>query len=139
MEELYVVVSGRATFTVDDETTSAPPGSLIFVPPGIHRRAEAAEDGTIVFAIGGAVGRAFESSGWGNAITADLAAEDIDLWYVHYDAGCHEVSARRSDDAFEHLRHAKELDSEGESAAYFREDSRLDPLRDDPRFQDLLA
>ena len=33
----------------------------------------------------------------------------------------------------------KELDVGGEGAQYFREDSDLDSLRDDPRFQELLA
>jgi hypothetical protein len=41
--------------------------------------------------------------------------------------------------AFEHLRRAKELDADGASAKYFEGDSDLDPLRDDPRFQELLG
>jgi hypothetical protein len=68
-----------------------------------------------------------------------LIAEKPGHWSVHYNAGCFEASAGDADAALAHLRRAKELDGEGQSAQYFREDSDLDPLRDDPRFQDLLA
>lgn len=63
-EELYVVVRGRATFTLGGEETDAPAGTLVFAPPETHRTAVAAEDGTIVFVVGGTVGQAFESTGW---------------------------------------------------------------------------
>jgi adenylate cyclase len=68
-----------------------------------------------------------------------LIAEKPDYWATTYNAGCFETLAGNADAAFEHLRRAKELDTEGESAQYFREDSDLDPIRDDPRFQELLA
>ena len=63
-EELYAVVRGRARFTVGEEETEAPAGTLVFVPPEVFRTAVAAEDGTIVFVVGGWVGEAFESAGW---------------------------------------------------------------------------
>ena len=155
-EELYVVVSGRATFTVGDETADVPAGTLVFVPPQVHRSAIAAEDGTIVFVVGGTVGEAFNAGGWdsfaladgyrqagrleeGRAIMAQLIAEKPDYWPTTYNAGCFEALAGDNDAAFEHLRRAKKLDTEGHSAPYFREDSDLDPLRDDPRFQELLG
>jgi Cupin domain len=41
-EELYLVVSGRATFTVDGETVDAPAGTLLHVrAPGVNRTASA--------------------------------------------------------------------------------------------------
>jgi mannose-6-phosphate isomerase-like protein (cupin superfamily) len=155
-EELYAVVRGRATFTVGDETADAPAGTLVFVPPEVHREAVADEDGTIVFVVGGTVGEAFNPGGWdsfaladthrqagrldeGRAIMEQLIAEKPDYWATTYNAGCFEALAGNPDAAFEHLRRAKELDADGESAQYFREDSDLDPLRDDPRFQELLA
>jgi tetratricopeptide (TPR) repeat protein len=155
-EELYVVVRGRATFTVGEETADAPTGSLVFVPPEVFRTAAADEDGTIVFAIGGTVGEAFKAGGWdsfaladtyrqagrhdeGRAIMEQLIAEKPDYWATIYNAGCFEALAGNADAAFEHLRRAKELDAEGESARYFREDSDLDPIRQDPRFQELLG
>jgi mannose-6-phosphate isomerase-like protein (cupin superfamily) len=155
-EELYAVVRGRATFTVGDETADAPAGTLVFVPPEVHREAVAEEDGTIVFVVGGTVGEAFNPGGWdsfaladshrqagrldeGRAIMEQLIAEKPDYWATIYNAGCFEALAGNPDAAFEHLRRAKDLDAEGESAQYFREDSDLDPLRDDPRFEELLA
>jgi hypothetical protein len=154
-EELYAVVRGRATFTVGDETADASAGTLVFVPPEVHRTAVAEEEGTIVFAIGGTVGEAFNAGGWdsfaladsyrqagrlddGREIMAQLIAEKPGYWPTTYNAGCFESLAGDKDRAFVHLRRAKELDTEGHSAPYFREDSDLDPLRDDPRFQELL-
>ena len=154
-EELYVVVSGRATFTVGEESADAPAGTLVFVPPLVHRSAVAAEDGTIVFVVGGSVGEAFEAGGWdsftladayrqagrleeGQQIMVQLIAEKPDYWAVHYNAGCFESLAGNADAAFAHLRRAKELNPE-EAAPYFREDNDLDPLRDDPRFEELLG
>jgi len=61
-EELYVVVRGRARFTVGEEEAEAPAGTLVFVPPEVFRTAVAAEDGTIVFVVGGTVGEAFDAT-----------------------------------------------------------------------------
>jgi hypothetical protein len=155
-EELYVVVRGRATFTVGEETTDAPAGTFVFVPAEVYRTAGAEADGTIVFAVGGTVGEAFNAGGWdafaladtyrrtgrndeGRAIMKQLIAEKPDYWPTTYNAGCFEALAGNADAAFEHLRRAKELDTAGDSAGYFREDTDLDPIRDDPRFQELLS
>jgi len=136
-EELYAVVRGRARFTIGEEDAEAPAGTLVFLPPEVFRTAVAAEDDTIVFAVGGTVGKAFDSGGWDSFALAHT--EKPGHWGVHYNAGCLESLADNADAALEHLRRAKELDTDGESAQYFREDSDLDPLRDDPRFQELLA
>lgn len=155
-EELYAVVRGRARFTVGEEEADAPAGTLVFVPPEVFRTAVAEEDGTIVFAVGGSVGEAFNAGGWdsfavadahrqagrfdeGRAIMEQLIAEKPDYWPTSYNAGCFEALAGNPDAAFEHLRRAKELDADGGSAEYFQGDSDLDPLRDDPRFQELLG
>ena len=154
-EELYVVVRGRTTFTVGEETADAPAGTLVFVPPQVFRTAVAEEDGTIVFVAGGTVGEAFDPGGWdsfaiadgyrqagrideGRAIMVQLVAEKPDYWATSYNAGCWEALAGNPDAAFGHLRRAKELDDEGQASPYFREDSDLDSLRDDPRFQEFL-
>jgi tetratricopeptide (TPR) repeat protein len=155
-EELYAVVRGRARFTVGEEETEVPAGTLVFVPCEVFRTAVAVEDGTIVFVAGGSVGEAFNVGGWDSfalaetyrqagrlddarAVMAELVAQQPDYWPTSYNAGRFEAVAGNADSAFEHLRRAKELDSEGGSAVFFREDSRLDPLRDDPRFEELLA
>jgi hypothetical protein len=53
-EEVYVVLRGRATFTIDGAELDAPAGTFVAVTdPGIHRRAIAAEPGTAVLALGG--------------------------------------------------------------------------------------
>ena len=155
-EELYVVVRGRARFTVGEEEAEAPAGTLVFVPPTVFRTATAEEDDTIVFVVGATVGEAFVAAGWeeialaekyrragraddGRAIMEQLVVDRPDYWATHYNAGCWEALAGNPDAALQHLRRAKELDTEGESTQYFREDSDLDSLRDDPRFQELLA
>ena len=57
-EEVYVVLSGRATFTLDDETLDAPAGTLVFIRDvDVRRHARAEEPGTSVLAIGGHVTR----------------------------------------------------------------------------------
>jgi len=64
-EELYIVVRGRAIFTVDGETIDAPAGTIVFVrDPALKRVAIAEEDGTIVLAVGGEPGQAYQVSPW---------------------------------------------------------------------------
>ena len=53
-EEVYVVLRGRATFTLDGEELDAPAGTFVLVEPAVHRRAVAAEPDTAVLALGGA-------------------------------------------------------------------------------------
>jgi hypothetical protein len=53
-EEVYVVLDGRATFTLDGAELDAPAGMFIRVDPQVHRRAVAAEPGTTVLALGDA-------------------------------------------------------------------------------------
>jgi quercetin dioxygenase-like cupin family protein len=53
-EEVYVVMRGRATFTLDGDELDAPAGTFVAViDPGVHRRAVAAEPDTVVLALGG--------------------------------------------------------------------------------------
>ena len=62
-EELYVVVAGGCTFTVDGEEVDAPQGSVVFVgDPAAKRAARATADGTVVLAVGGRPGEAFRPS-----------------------------------------------------------------------------
>ncbi len=51
-EEVYVVLRGRATFTLDGEALDAPAGTLVRVAPAVRRAAVAAEPGTTVLALG---------------------------------------------------------------------------------------
>ena len=50
-EELYLVLAGRARFTLDGETLDAPAGTLVFLrDPAVKRHARAEEAGTTVLA-----------------------------------------------------------------------------------------
>jgi hypothetical protein len=52
-EEVYVVLRGHATFTLDGTEVDAPAGTFVAVlDPAIHRRAVAIEAGTAVLALG---------------------------------------------------------------------------------------
>jgi hypothetical protein len=63
-EEIYAVIAGHATFTVDGETVDAPAGTLVYLDDVAQRRhAIAREPGTTVLAIGGVPGR-HEISSW---------------------------------------------------------------------------
>jgi len=154
-EELYVVLRGRAKFTVGKETADAPVGTVVYVPPEVFRTAVAEEDGSIVFAVGGRIGESFQGGNWDSFAVADelrrtgreeegrevLRKEREarpDSWAMAYNSGCWEVFAGNHDAAFEHLRRARELNADG-IKQYLEGDSDLDPLRSDPRFQELLA
>jgi quercetin dioxygenase-like cupin family protein len=53
-EEVYVVLRGRARFTLDDTEIDAPAGTFVVVDdPGVFRSAVATEAGTAVLALGG--------------------------------------------------------------------------------------
>jgi tetratricopeptide (TPR) repeat protein len=153
-EELYVVVAGRATFTVNGETVDAPTGTVVFVgDPAAKRGAVAEEPGTTVLAIGGKPGEAFlplpeEFSTAFDAYSAKDYERSITLYEellesgfrnkagIIYNIACSEALLGRADDAIEHLREAIALDPSAAELA--REDSDLDPIRDDPRFAELI-
>ena len=152
-EELYVVVRGRASFVVGDETKDAPAGSLIFVEAGHNRTATAEEDGTIIFVVGATIGEAFDGGGWDTFAVAYTAqrAGDMDAcrqimaaemerrpdsWALPYNMACLEALAGNSDEAFAML---ERIPNGPELRGYLENDSDLDNIRDDPRFQELLA
>jgi tetratricopeptide (TPR) repeat protein len=154
-EELYVVVSGRAAFTVGDEKADAPAGTLVFVPAEVYRTAVAEEDGTIVFVVGATIGEAFDGGGWdtfavayalqragrmdeSRAVMEKAISARPEMWALPYNAACLESLAGNADEAIGWLRRALELNQD-EIQEYLREDSDLDNVRDDPRFQELLA
>jgi hypothetical protein len=64
-EELYVVLAGRATFTVGGREVDAPAGTLLFVrDPAVVRSAIAAVADTAVLAVGAAPGQAYRVAPW---------------------------------------------------------------------------
>ena len=148
-EEIYVVMTGRATFTVDGETHDVPAGSLVYLAdPGLKRHAVAAEPNTMVLAVGGKPGQAFEPSAWEHYFAAGAAAADGDLDRAYamtvagleehpgnssllYNAACYRALAGHADEAMELLRQAYAADPD-----LVREwapgDSDLDTIRDRP-------
>lgn len=64
-EELYVVLTGHAAFTVAGDEVDAPAGTFVFIrDPLAERGGVAREDGTVVLSLGGWAGKAFEPSEW---------------------------------------------------------------------------
>jgi hypothetical protein len=67
-EELFAVMSGHATLTVDGTDIDAPAGTLVFVrDPALIRSARANADGTSILAVGGRPGKPFAVSRWERA------------------------------------------------------------------------
>ena len=74
-EELYVVLRGRARFTIDGEHLDAPAGTVVFIrDPAVKRVAVAEEEGSVVLAVGGEPGRAYDPSPWEHTFSATLTA-----------------------------------------------------------------
>jgi Cupin domain len=154
-EELYAVLAGRATFTVDGEEVDAPAGTFVFVRPGTERTAVAAEPSTTIVAVGAKQGEPFTPSAWEEWYLADglrragrldegraQLRATIDAlpgsWHPSYNAACFEALAGDPDAALEHLRRAVEQ-GDGDARTTARGDSDFDGLRADPRFEEALA
>jgi tetratricopeptide (TPR) repeat protein len=149
-EELYVVVRGHADFTVGGHDIDAPAGTLVFVSDQTLRRgAIAREAGTIVLAIGGVAGQAYEVGPWEFFFTADghnlkgehdAALEVIEEGValhprngtVLYTRACTHALAGRREPALADLHRAIEL--EPREREHAQRDSDLDSIRDDPAF-----
>lgn len=149
-QELYVVIAGRATFSLDGEEHDAPAGTLIHCPPDTLRSAFAAEPGTTVLGIGAKPGEVFHPSGWEWSFAAFTLlkqgheeraraeldagiAERPDDWQGHYNFACLEARAGDKDAALRHLERAAELDQD-EVTRLAPRDEDFAALRDDQRF-----
>jgi len=153
-EELYVVVQGDATFTLDGDEVDAPHGTVVFVPPGTTRKAVAKSDETIVLAVGGRRGEAYRlppgaelydffehynEQDYEGALAACHVA--LDKYpgnaLVIYNIACMQSLLGRGDEALENLRVAVE------SWPRFKENAQKDDdfasLREDPRFLELVG
>ncbi len=64
-EELYIVLSGHASFEVGGDQLDAPAGTFVFIrDPEAERVAVAKQDDTVVLSLGGWAGKAFTPSEW---------------------------------------------------------------------------
>ena len=150
-EELYVVVSGAATFEIDGESLEAPTGALVNVQPTAKRKATATEDGTTILVVGSTPGKPYE-------VSPEEAAEAFAAYnagdyeealakmlvvvgkqpenpIAHFNAGCFAARAGHADDAIEHLKQSVEINDRIKELMATDED--LDSIREDPRFIEL--
>jgi A/B hydrolase-like, N-terminal domain len=105
--------------------------------------------------VGGTPGQAYEVSGWETwmpfhalyqeekyAETADAARATVEAaGYAIplYNLACCEALAGRKDDAMEHLRAAMDKAGSDRLRTIAREDTDLDPIRDEPAFKELVG
>jgi mannose-6-phosphate isomerase-like protein (cupin superfamily) len=153
VEELYVVLRGRARFEIDGDTVDAPAGALVFVGPETSRTAFAAEAQTTVLAVGSIIGKPYEAGGWEVWAEFHPAYEAGDYEGVIergrstlesagyatplYNLACCEAQTGRTEDAIEHLREALKRRPSLRDVAM--EDTDFDPLRNDPSFRELVG
>ena len=147
-EEIYLVHTGHAVFTVDGEEVDAPAGTMVFLDDVKQkRRAIAKEPNTTVLAIGGVPGK-HEPSVWeyffpampalregrydeARAILEENMREN-DAPAMHYHLACVEALAGNRDRALDELAVAV---AGGERFARFAQtDDDFASIRDAPRF-----
>ena len=149
-EEVYVVVSGRARFTLGDEQVDIDAGALVYLrDPATKRGAVALANGTTVLAIGGKPGEPYEPSAWewffaasphrerkdyraALAIMRDGLQQKPNDPAMHYHTSYYEALNGNRDAALEHLRRA--IEGAERFRKYAREDEDFASLRDDPEF-----
>jgi tetratricopeptide (TPR) repeat protein len=149
-EELYLVLRGRARFTVDGNEHDLGVGELVFVSdPSLRRGAVALTDDTVVLALGGKPGTPHEPSAWETMFAAVPAAregrwdeairmheaalaEQPESAPLLFNLACMESRGGRPLDALLHLRQAVDLDPKW--AEYAAKDSDFDPIRAEQGF-----
>ena len=153
-EELYVIVNGAATFTIDGEEVEVPQGSAVNIAPESRRSAIATEDDTLVLIVGGKRGEAYAIS----------PSEAMGAFFERYNKQDYAGALKECKAAFDkypgnalvlfnvalHGEHARAprrgargLEESVTKWPKFKEQAAGDDdfasLRDDPRFQQLIA
>ena len=154
-EELYLVLTGHATFTVAGEEIDAPPGTLVFVrDPAEKRGAVALEAGTTVLAMGGKPGAAYQPRAWetnvdvfpmfdegrfedAKRLLVDALGRYEDQGTLLYNLACAEAQLGNPDAALGHL--AAALEHRPDLAQGAGSDHDLESIRDDPRFAEIVG
>lgn len=149
-EELYLVLSGRAEFTVVDEVIDAPAGTLVFVPDvAAERSAVARASGTTVIVVGApadtplptspfeywfAAEPAYRAGDYDRAV--EMVAEGLAEWpghaVINYQLACYHALAGRREEALQHLADA--VEREPGTAGWAAGDADFDSIRADPAF-----
>jgi hypothetical protein len=147
-EEIYLVIAGRATFTVDGDEVDVPAGALVYLDdPDQRRSAVAAEPNTTVLAIGGKPG-SHDVSPWeyffpalppmraGDYDTARALLEEAltesDAPAIHYHLARVEALAGNAERALAELQVA--VDAGDRFREYAATDENFASIRNDPRF-----
>jgi quercetin dioxygenase-like cupin family protein len=147
-EEIYLVLSGHATFTVDGEEVDAPAGTLVYLDDVAEKRhAVAKEAGTTVLAVGGVPGT-HEASAWEYFFPAlpllragdydaarrvlEEGMEEKEAPVMHYQLACVEALAGNRERALDELAIAVQGSDRYREHAQTDED--FASIRDDPRF-----
>jgi quercetin dioxygenase-like cupin family protein len=149
-EEIYLVLRGRARFTIDGNEHDLAAGQLVFLrDPQLRRGAVALEEDTVVLALGGKPGEAHVVSAW-EAMFAAVPYSREENWdeaiRIHveallerpehpallYNLACMEARGGRHLDALLHVQRAVELDPKW--ADYAAKDSDFAAIMSEPGF-----
>jgi tetratricopeptide (TPR) repeat protein len=149
-EEIYIVLRGRARFTIDGNEHELAAGQLVFVrDPALKRGAVALDGDTVVLALGGKPGAAHAISPWEAMFAAVPAARDgrfYEAIAIHeealaeqpehpallYNLACMEARAGQHLDALLRLKRAVAL--EPKWAAVARKDPDFAAIHREPGF-----
>ncbi len=149
-EEVYVVLRGAATFTLDDEERDAQVGTIVHIGnPHVRRSARATADRTAVLAVGAPVEDPYQPSAWEWTFGAQefratgdhdaalaLLAEGLDRHpenpSLFYETACWLTMAGRHEEALDTLGRAVKGDPR--CATQAQDDEDLAPLRALPGF-----
>jgi tetratricopeptide (TPR) repeat protein len=149
-EEIYLVLRGRARFTIGEDEHELRQGQLVFVrDPALRRGAVALDADTVVLALGGKPGEAYQVSAWEAMFAAvpyareerwdeaiRLHEEALSEQPAHpallYNLACMECRGGRYLDALLHLREAVDIDRKW--ADYAAKDSDFAAIRSEPGF-----
>ena len=149
-EELYVVLTGHARFTVGGAEIDGPTGTIVFVrDPALKRGATTSEGGATILSAGAKPGEAFHVNPW--EMNADIfplfaegryeeardrlvaaLAESPGAGGLLYNLACAEALLGEGDAALEHL--AQAIASSESFAELAQSDDDFASIRDDPRF-----
>jgi hypothetical protein len=144
-EELYIVLTGHATFTVAEEEIDAPAGTFVFVEPTVMREAVAREAGTTVIVIGGVPGAAMPPSAFEHWYAAqpayeagdharayEIASAGLADWpdnpVLNYQLACFATLSGDEDAGLRHLRIA--FAGDPRTRAWAAEDDDVAAIRD---------
>jgi tetratricopeptide (TPR) repeat protein len=154
-EELYLVTTGHAVFSVDGEEVDAPAGTVVYVrDPDAKRGASARRAGTTVLAVGGRPGDPYKPRAWETSAeipalldsgqhekAKELLTKSLGKYEdnagVLYNLACAEALLGEKDEALEHLKAA--LEGHPAYVESARDDPDFEPIRDDPRFAELVG